>query len=90
MAKLNLSLEQLNDLNEKMRKARAEIISCTETLTSSLKEEMFDSSGEALRVKLKRNKNELESNFTPEVKKLISNMDNVILLTAEAIKEAQK
>lgn len=90
MSKLNLSIEKLTALNEKMRKAKIEIMSCTETLTSSLTDDMFESTGEALRVKLKKNKNELETSFTPEVKKLVANMDNIMLLTAEAIKEAQK
>lgn len=90
MAKLNLSIEQLTDLNEKMRKAKADIMTCTDILTDGLKQDIFESSGESLRLKLKKNKAELETNFTPNVKKLISNMDNVIMLTAEAIKEAQK
>lgn len=90
MSKLNLSIEQLTDLNEKMRKAKAEILTCTDTLTNGLKEDIFESSGESMRVKLKKNKAELESNFSPKVKHLISSMDNIIIITADAIKEAQK
>lgn len=89
MEKLNLALEELQTVNSTLASFKKEVTACTEVLTNGLKDEAFESSDESVRLKLKKNKLELEE-FKQDVTAMTKKVDRIMVLTAQSIKEAQK
>lgn len=89
MERLNLSIEDLQVINNELVSFKKELTQGVHTLTNGLKEEMFESSGEAMRHKLKKNKIALDD-FQAATAQMIKKCDKVIEFTNRAIKEAQK
>ncbi|WP_275372497.1 hypothetical protein [Clostridium tertium] len=90
MQQLNLSIEKLNLVHSELTSFKKEMTASLEVLTNGLKEDMFDSSDEAIRLKLKKNKVALNDEVVPKVKAMIARVDKVLILTSQAIREASK